>query len=415
MQGTQDKGSASLSMPHRSFPVRGCPVCGCEHSIVLFQQSFDHLSGASLLDGYSVVICEECGAGFADDIPTQPVFDRYYRDLSKYDHADRGDLPKPGSEQRFQEIADTIVPFLPGPGIRILDIGCGSGELLKVLRDRGFRNVLGVDPSPGCIRTAQTLYGVPGVVATILTVPIPEELYDSIILIGVMEHIRDFDPAVEQLGRLLADGGRIYLEVPDASRYVPSLDAPFQEFSIEHINFFGLQSLTNLMQRRGFLAVAGGYAMRLQNEVTCPTTYVVFEKAPAGRFLPIERDRKTEPGLRKYIQGGQTEDTRIREVIARALPRDRKMIVWGVGAHTLRLLATHGLDASRVALFVDSSPKYQGQKLHGVPVVAPEALKQRREPILISSRGFQCEIHRQIRHTLRLTNPVIRLYDGADV
>ena len=89
------------------------------------------------------------------------------------------------------------------------------------------------------------------------------------------------------------------------------------------------------------------------------------------------------------------------------------MIVWGVGTHTLRLLATRGLDPSKVALFVDSSAKYQGQELRGVPVVSPDVLTQRQEPILISSRGFQSEIHHQIRHTLQLPNPIILLYDGA--
>jgi SAM-dependent methyltransferase len=399
-------------VPSRRFPLRACPVCGCRKSKLLFRQSFDQLSGARLLDGYNVVICAECGAGFADDIPPQAIFDAYYRDLSKYDNADRGNERKPGSSQRSLEIASSIMPFLAGPDTRILEIGCGSGELLKVLQDHGFSDVLGADPSPGCVRTAQSLYGVPGITATILTVPEPQQPYDALILIGVMEHIQELDPAVDRLGQLLRDGGRIFLEVPDASRYVPRVDAPFQEFSLEHINFFSIHSLTNLMQQRGFRAVAGGHAVRSQNEVTCPTTFVVFEKSD-GIALPLERDTETEAGLRAYIQGCEAEDVRIRGVIEQAVPAGEQMIVWGVGTHTLRLLATHGLDPARVALFVDSSAKYQGQELRGVPVVSPEALQQRPEPILISSRGFQSEIHQQIRDALHLSNPVILLYDGA--
>ena len=56
--------------PYR-FSQRPCPVCRSERSKLLFTQSFAHLPGANLLDGYRVVICEDCGAGFADDIPTQ--------------------------------------------------------------------------------------------------------------------------------------------------------------------------------------------------------------------------------------------------------------------------------------------------------------------------------------------------------
>src|ERR1035438_4409532 len=229
------------------FPARPCPVCGCTRSTLLFEQSFDQLSGALLLDGYDVVICEQCGAGFADDIPPQSAFDGYYRDLSKYDYADRGGAEPPGAEDRFQDIAAALGRFIPSPHSRVLEIGCASGQLLKVLKEWGFSNVEGVDPSPGCIRAAFELYGVPGVAGTVFSIPQPEVPYDVLILIGVMEHIRDLECAVDRFHTLLREEGLVYLEVPDASRYVADLDAPFQEFSVEHINFFSKTSLTNLM------------------------------------------------------------------------------------------------------------------------------------------------------------------------
>ena len=89
------------------------------------------------------------------------------------------------------------------------------------------------------------------------------------------------------------------------------------------------------------------------------------------------------------------------------------MIVWGVGAHTLRLLATGGLDPEKIALFTDSNPKYQQRKLSGIPVVSLEELRNRPEPILISTRSFQWEIQNQIRHGLGLSNPVILLYGSS--
>jgi SAM-dependent methyltransferase len=387
------------------WPARACPVCGGARSTLLYRQKFEQLSGARLLDGYKVVICQDCGAGFADGIPEQAEFDRYYRDLSKYDS---GGGAAAQDTARLQEVADTIAAFLPGPGTRILEIGCGSGELLSMLRERGFGNVLGVDPSPACVRTAQARHGISAIAATIMTVP-AEKPCDFLILIGVMEHIRDLDMAVAQLGCLLTPAGRLYLEVPDASRYQPAADAPFQEFSVEHINFFSRRSLTNLLQLRGFRAIAGGEAVRPQNEVTCPVAFAVFEKTNSA--LALERDTDTAAGLRNYIRAGEAEDLRIRQRIERSVPDGGKMIVWGVGTHTLRLLATGGLDPARVALFVDSSAHYQGQELRGVPVAAPEALRDRPEPILISSRGFQRAIYEQIRGTMGLTNPVIRLYE----
>src|SRR5262249_36614053 len=160
-------------------------------------------------------------------------------------------------------------------------------------------------------------------------------------LTGVMEHIADTESAVGSLLQLLRPGGRIYLEVPDASRYRAELDAPFQEFSVEHINFFSRTSLANLMRLRGFRAVETGLTDRPLHEVSCPCTYGVFEKTDApGALAP---DLETERGLRRYITGCQDEDRRIRAVIRDSLAPGERMLVWGTGTHTQRLLAAGGL------------------------------------------------------------------------
>jgi SAM-dependent methyltransferase len=394
-------------MEQKRFATRLCPVCGSARSKLLFQQSFEQFSGVSLMNGYDVVICQDCGAGFADGIPPQSAFDDYYRDLSKYEDPASRNEPPP-VEQRFRDIAGLVAKYIPTPESRVLEIGCANGGLLKALRDLGFLNLFGCDPSPGCVRAARESYGIPGFAATVFTVPPPEEPYDFLILTGVMEHIRDLERAVEQFRRLLRKGGRVYLEVPDASRYEPLLDAPFQEFSIEHINFFSKMSLVNLMQACGFHLVEADRTVRPLHEVACPCTYGVFENRtePAA----VKFDARTESGLQAYIDGCMGEDRRIRTAIQDSLLPGERMIVWGVGTHTLRLLATGGFDLARIALFVDSNPKYQRQQLRGVPIVAPDKVKTRPEPILISSRSSQQAIQNQIRTALKLKNPLILLY-----
>jgi SAM-dependent methyltransferase len=240
-------------------------------------------------------------------------------------------------------------------------------------------------------------------------VPVPETRYDFLILTGVMEHIVDLDRAVAHFRRLLRPGGKVFLEVPDASRYDALQDAPYQEFSVEHINFFSSTSLTNLMRNRRFRVVETGLTVRPQHEVACPCAYGVFENTDVTEALVY--DPHTERGLHEYIRGCQAEDERICTAIRGALAPGEKMLVWGTGTHTLRLLATGGLDPTRIAAFIDSNSKYQGQQLHGLKVLAPEELRRRPEPILISSRSRQREILRQIVEELRLRNRVVLLYE----
>ncbi len=84
--------------------------------------------------------------------------------------------------------------------------------------------------------------------------------------------------------------------------------------------------------------------------------------------------------------------------------------MWGVGTHTTRLMATSRLGEANIVAFLESNARYHGQTLHGRPILAPEALKGRHEPVLISSRVFQQEIADQIRHDLGCSNELVLLY-----
>jgi hypothetical protein len=71
------------------YPSRNCPICEHAARRVLFHQKFAVIEQATAVPGYDVVVCDRCGGGYADGIPDQLAFDRYYRDMSKYEYAQR--------------------------------------------------------------------------------------------------------------------------------------------------------------------------------------------------------------------------------------------------------------------------------------------------------------------------------------
>jgi len=73
-------------------------------------------------------------------------------------------------------------------------------------------------------------------------------------------------------------------------------------------------------------------------------------------------------------------------------------------------LATSRLAEAKISAFVDSNSRYQGKSLNDIPIIAPADLRDRPEPILISSRVFQQEIESKIRNDLQLSNEIIKLY-----
>jgi SAM-dependent methyltransferase len=390
---------------------RPCPACGGRSVDWLYRPTFAEIAKLSLLTSYDVVVCRDCGCGFADGIPEQAAFDAYYRDLSKYEHQHNDGRESPSDLARFGDIADQIVPTLTSRQARVLDVGCSTGGLLSVLQQRGFHNLLGLDPSPGCAAAALRLYGI-----RVLTCPLSEldrdhGPFDSIILVGVLEHVRELTPFLAKVRALAAPACRVYVEIPDASSFRQTRNAPFQEFSIEHINFFSPVSLANLMGRAGFAPFATVQCVREHKPGSfAPVVCATFTPDNAVNGSPWPRDEVTLPALCSYVEESEATERNARKVISDLAASQAPILVWGVGSLTLRLLATTDLGRVNIRAFVDSNPKLQGNKLRGVPILAPQELGQRAEPILVASWMYQREITNQIRNTLGLPNPLILPY-----
>lgn len=99
----------------------------------------------------------------------------------------------------------------PGPGSRVLDIGCGTGQILDFLSDVRY---VGYDLSPAYIEKARARYGSRGEfhVGDVNTIrPALTGKFDIVISLGVLHHLDDssavelFDIAYEAL----AEGGRL--------------------------------------------------------------------------------------------------------------------------------------------------------------------------------------------------------------
>jgi SAM-dependent methyltransferase len=394
------------------YPPRDCPICGGAQRRVFFHQEFAAVDQATPVTGYDVVVCERCGGGYADGIPDQAAFDRYYRDMSKYEYAQRGGAESEYDCRRLALIADIIAPHLQSPDVRILDIGCASGRLLANIRDRGFANVTGLDPSASCAAAAARLYGVDVRTMTLAEIARSGTRFDVVIMVGVIEHLRDLDEAFDHLRVLLSSAGLLYVEVPDVTAFADWPNAPYQDFSTEHINFFSPVSLNNLMLRHGFAPVFREQNHREQSYRTVMSNLsAVYRKEEVSPQGQIQFDPDSATGLERYLSQCATDDQRLRAQINALVDGRRRIIVWGIGTHTSRLMATSRLPQADIVAFIESNSRYHGKTLHGRPILAPESLKDHHEAVLISSRVFEKEIADQIRHDLGCSNELILLYN----
>jgi len=387
---------------------RSCPVCAGTAQDLLHDHRLAPIEGVSLHAGYRVVACPACGMVYADGIPAQDAFDHYYRACSRYEDTLRMGLPGPVDQARFRAIADELAGQLPDRNRSIAEIGAATGGLLAELKRRGFARLLGVDPSPRCGRAARDLHGLEAAEGTVFD-PIPGAPYDVLVAVGVVEHLRDLDRALGNLARSLRPGGLLYLEVPDLEGFHLTNEAPYQEFSTEHINFFTPRSLANLMGRSGFRPAFGRVRQRVHGGGSTMQVAAWAFRLEGTSASPLEPDPAGPAAARRYLDLCRSQSEPELALTARLAREGRPIAVWGAGTVACRLMATTPLQDVPIAAFVDSNPHLQGRRLGGIPIQPPRWLAEFKGPVLIASRGYAEEIRRAIRDELGLDNPLLAI------
>lgn len=96
------------------------------------------------------------------------------------------------------------------PNGRVLDIGCGSGGMLRQLRDLGWKDLHGIEPDPEAAALARTTGAdvQRGTVEDVLP-HYPDAHFDAIVASMVVEHVDDPFAVVRSIARKLKPGGEL--------------------------------------------------------------------------------------------------------------------------------------------------------------------------------------------------------------
>lgn len=358
------------------------------------------------MDNYDVVVCKDCGFVYANNIPSQADFNNYYAEMSKYEFNYNDGIVTNNYIDYFARIVNFLIPHINDKNARIVDIGCSTGALLSTLKSHGYSNLMGVDPSSSCVRTVKKLYNIDAITSNISDLD-NNEKYDVIILSAVLEHLVDFKISMQKIRALLKDQGLLFIEIPDAERFDSYIFTPFQQFSFEHINYFSQYSIRNLLSDFSFEIIEIQKDENTVNQTVDPDLFILSKKT-YEKGAKIIRDAISELKIKNYISESARLDLEIKRVIQEKLSKKDKIIVWGVGTFTQRLIGS-GIDLSKILFFVDSNARYRGKKINEIEIKSPGDIKET-VPILISTYGYQKEIAHQIKETLKLNNEIINIF-----
>jgi len=100
-----------------------------------------------------------------------------------------------------QDLLDFVRTWLPQPPARVLEVGCGRGELAQAISQLGF-TVVAIDPDPPEGELFQ---------AVVLEEFADPDPFDTVVANRSLHHIADLSGALDKIGRLLRPEGRLIL------------------------------------------------------------------------------------------------------------------------------------------------------------------------------------------------------------
>jgi 2-polyprenyl-3-methyl-5-hydroxy-6-metoxy-1,4-benzoquinol methylase len=285
----------------RSRSCPRCYMCGAEGDS-LYHDLKDRYFAAQGV--WNIRKCRNAGCGHAwlDPMPIEEDIGRAYE--SYFTHADNsGTTTQPAFATRFVQALRTryldfaygytrngagVFGKLPGllvylapfrraqldfdvmylpcvPAGRLLEVGCGSGAMLKGMANLGW-HVEGIDFDPAAVQNCRRKE-LEVHLGTLEEFRYPENHFDAITMSHLIEHVYDPLALLQECSRILKAGGRLSLVTPNLKSMGHRLyrSSWFHLDPPRHLHLFTADSLSGLLQKAGFLKTKMRTTIRYAN------------------------------------------------------------------------------------------------------------------------------------------------------
>ena len=320
--------------------------------------------------------CSNCGHVFnADFDPSRVEYTTRYENSLQYSPVFRAYLI---------DLAEQLVQRYHLYKKEIIEIGCGQGDFLRLLSEKGANRCTGFEPAYDEQRTAQKESGDHfDIVRDYYSDKYSGVRADFIACRQVLEHIAEPRKFMASIRRSIGrdDATVVFFEVPNAMFTLEKFG--IWDLIYEHCGYYTKPSLHHLFTDTGLkpLSVADSFG----GQYLC----IEARPLPASSELELPESLPSIGELAGYVHGFAERYSQTvsywQESLKKMLLRDIRPVVWGAGSKGvtfLNVLRTAGI----IDDVVDINPHKQGRYVpgSGQQVVSPEALDDIRPKVVIA-------------------------------
>lgn len=305
--------------------------------------------------GGAMNCCGACGA--IQKLPDAKWFgeiEQIYRDYQIYELSG-------GSEQVIFSEAGVAAPRSKGlvdfiaanagadRAGKLIDIGCGNGSQLKRLSAVMPRwRLYGSELSDSARASLQT---IPNFVE-LYTDPTREivERFDVVTMFHALEHMPDPLAALRDAAGLLNEGGRLFVEIPNAAM------SPFDLLVADHLLHFSPPHL-------GYLASRSGLSISILRDDLVPKEITLL----AERGVEV----RARPAPAATMEIVRSNVAWLSAMLAEASETAGRARTFGVFGTAISGMWLYGALRDKVSFFVDEDMSRVGNSFEGIPILSP--------------------------------------------
>lgn len=371
--------------------VEHCRVCNSKRVLDLGVRRNYYLANLDQTIPLSYAICQDCHFIFQGEYVGDEFLMNYYRQSPML----RRKEPTVFEIDQNERQGEFLARHVPLEGKRVLEIGAHAGAFLRHLHQHFGCTAYFEDLS----EEARTVLASQKGLHDFRTLEGNKKI-DVVILRHVLEHVFDLESFLNYVRSILADGGNLFIEVPDWSHF----DAYTDPFIFEHLNQFNTAGLVQLLMRTGWQTEALEKSIHPDDACT-PNRVLRIVARPTK--LPLPGDAAIAETFRAFTaihhDGWKTALNKL--LVGEAA--GKSIALYPASHLTFEALTESNLGKASVLGMFDIDTKKQGCKILGLKVFPPEELKiHQPDLILIFTMGYEREI-RESFTALGLTSRVI--------
>jgi len=229
-----------------------CKICG--------NTMFDHFMEVNdyflTNEKFNLVKCKNCELVFVNPQPSHHDIAKYYNSPNYISHSgtNKGIINWVYTKIRnytHQKKLKLVSAFSSGK--TILDIGCGSGELLFLFKKNNW-DTLGVEPNDNARTFSQKQYQL-NVLKEEEIDQIGSHSKDVISMWHVLEHVHDLNKRLIEIKRILKNNGVVFIAVPNMESFdATSYNAFWAAYDVpRHLYHFTPATMRKLLEKHHFL------------------------------------------------------------------------------------------------------------------------------------------------------------------